>query len=70
MSVMHAGGAPQRLIVAITGATGAVYGVRLLQVLRDVSGVETHLLMSPAGIMNLQHEVRRLKAALHAHGLR
>ncbi|RZT32392.1 UbiX family flavin prenyltransferase [Cupriavidus agavae] len=51
------GGAPQRLIVAITGATGAVYGVRLLEVLRDVSGVETHLLISPAGIMNLQHEL-------------
>ena len=51
------GGAPQRLIVAITGATGAIYGVRLLQVLQGVRGVETHLLMSPAGVMNLQHEL-------------
>jgi len=48
---------PQRLIVAITGATGAIYGVRLLQVLRDVPSVETHLLISPAGVMNLQHEL-------------
>lgn len=54
---VNQGGAPQRLIVAITGATGAIYGVRLLQVLRDVATVETHLLMSPAGVMNLQHEL-------------
>jgi 4-hydroxy-3-polyprenylbenzoate decarboxylase len=66
MSVMHAGGAPQRLIVAITGATGAIYGVRLLQVLRDVSGVETHLLISPAGIMNLQHELDIGRAEVEA----
>jgi 4-hydroxy-3-polyprenylbenzoate decarboxylase len=35
-----------RLIVGITGATGAVFGVRLLEVLRDLDGVETHLVMS------------------------
>ena len=51
------GAVPQRLIVAITGATGAIYGVRLLQVLQGVAGVETHLLISPAGVMNLQHEL-------------
>jgi 4-hydroxy-3-polyprenylbenzoate decarboxylase len=47
---------PQRLIVAITGATGAVYGVRLLQVLRS-AGVETHLLVSEAGVLNLHQEL-------------
>lgn len=36
----------KRLIVGISGASGAIYGVRLLQVLRDVAGVETHLVMS------------------------
>ncbi len=38
----------KRLIVGISGASGAIYGVRLLQVLRDVAGVETHLVMSQA----------------------
>jgi flavin prenyltransferase len=47
----------QRLIVAITGATGAVYGVRLLQVLRDSPGIETHLMISDAGVLNLHQEL-------------
>jgi 4-hydroxy-3-polyprenylbenzoate decarboxylase len=51
------GHAPRRVIVAITGATGAIYGVRLVQVLATVPDVETHLLVSPAGVMNLQHEL-------------
>ncbi len=45
-----------RLIVAITGATGAVYGVRLLQVLRE-SSVDTHLLVSSAGWLNIRQEL-------------
>ena len=49
--------APRRFIIAITGATGAVYGVRLLQVLRDVPDVETHLLVSDAGVLNLHQEL-------------
>ncbi|USE80485.1 UbiX family flavin prenyltransferase [Cupriavidus gilardii] len=57
---------PRRVIVAITGATGAVYGVRLLQVLRAVADVETHLLISPAGVMNLQHELDIGKAETEA----
>ena len=48
---------PKRLIVAITGATGAVYGVRLLQVLREAPGVETHLMVSDAGVLNLHQEL-------------
>jgi flavin prenyltransferase len=47
----------QRLIIAITGATGAIYGVRLLQSLREVGGVETHLLVSDAGVLNLHQEL-------------
>lgn len=46
---------PRRLIVAITGATGAIYGVRLLDMLRAAGGVETHLLISSAGWLNIQH---------------
>lgn len=50
-------GAPKRLIVAITGATGAIYGVHLLQVLRATPGIETHLLVSDAGVLNLHQEL-------------
>ena len=49
--------AAQRLIVAITGATGAVYGVRLLQVLKDRPDIETHLVMSDAGVLNVHQEL-------------
>ena len=47
----------RRLIVAITGASGAVYGVRLLQLLREVPGMRTHLVVTPAGWMNIEHEM-------------
>ena len=47
----------RRLIIAITGATGAVYGVRLLEVLRSIQGIETHLLISDAGVLNLHQEL-------------
>ncbi len=45
-----------RLVLAITGATGAVYGVRLLQTLSDIAGVETHLIMSDAAVLTLHQE--------------
>lgn len=44
-----------RLIVGITGATGAIYGVRLLEMLREAA-VETHLVISPWGRRTLLHE--------------
>ena len=47
--------APKRLIVAITGATGSIFGVRLLQVLQG-SDVETHLVLSRWGARTLVHE--------------
>ena len=46
---------PTKLIVAITGATGTIFGVRLLQMLQG-SGVETHLIMSKWGARTLIHE--------------
>jgi len=44
-----------RLIIGITGATGAIYGVRLLERLREL-GVETHLVISRWGARTLLHE--------------
>src|SRR5437867_10277772 len=46
-----------RLIVGITGATGTIFGVRLLQMLHG-SGVETHLVMSKWGQRTLVHETQ------------
>ena len=48
---------PRRLIVAITGATGAAYGVRLLEVLRATGGWESHLVLSDAGVLNAWQEL-------------
>jgi 4-hydroxy-3-polyprenylbenzoate decarboxylase len=46
---------PARLIVAMTGATGSIYGIRVLQVLRGTD-VETHLIASRWGARTLVHE--------------
>ena len=71
----NAGAPPRRLIVAITGASGALYGVRLLQALRERADVQTHLLLSEAGVLNLHQELgmnRREAEALAdvAHNIR
>lgn len=60
-----------RIVVGITGATGAVYGTRLLERARAL-GAETHLVATPAGVLNAHHELgldRRALEALadHAH---
>lgn len=56
---------PRRLIIAITGATGSIYGVRLLETLRRIGGIESHLLISSAGWLNLQHELQLTKDDVH-----
>jgi 4-hydroxy-3-polyprenylbenzoate decarboxylase len=65
---------PRRLIVAITGATGTIFGVRLLQLLQGTD-VETHLVVSRWGARTLLHEtsftleqVRRLATHAYAEG--
>lgn len=45
-----------RLIVAITGASGAIYGIRLLEALREVPGAEIHLVLSNGGKLNIALE--------------
>src|ERR1044072_2197870 len=63
----------QRLIVGITGASGSVYGVRLLELLRP-AGIETHLIISRAGQLALAAEtnlkvadVEKLADVVHAN---
>ena len=47
----------RKIVVAISGASGAVYGVRLLQMLRGMPEVQSHLTVSETGLFNLQHEL-------------
>jgi flavin prenyltransferase len=61
-----AAAATRRIVVAISGATGAVYGARLLQVLREADGVETHLVVSDAGWRNLELELGLSRADVEA----
>ena len=46
----------KRLIVGISGASGVIYGIRLLETLRAIGGVETHLIMSRFGRLNIEIE--------------
>ncbi len=47
----------KRLIVGITGATGAAYGVRLLEAVRRSRGWQSHLVLSEAGVLTAWHEL-------------
>lgn len=58
--------AASRLVVGITGATGAIYGLRLLERARAL-GAETHLVATPAGVLNVHHELGLDRKALEAH---
>lgn len=65
----------RRMIVAITGASGTIYGVRALAMLREIEDVETHLVMSPAAIRTAAVEevgldadaIRALADRVHSH---
>lgn len=46
----------KRLIVGISGASGVIYGIRLLELLRGMEGVETHLIMSRYAKLNVEIE--------------
>jgi 4-hydroxy-3-polyprenylbenzoate decarboxylase len=48
----------KRLIVGITGATGATYGVSILKVIKTLPSWETHLILSDAGALNAWHELK------------
>ena len=49
---------PQRLIIGISGASGVIYGVRALEILRDMD-IETHLVMSKSAELTMSYEMDR-----------
>ncbi len=55
----------RRLVVGITGATGAVYGLQLLRRARTL-GLQTHLILTPAGVLNAHHELGLDRKSLEA----
>jgi 4-hydroxy-3-polyprenylbenzoate decarboxylase len=64
----------KKLIVGMSGSSGVIYGVRLLEVLKTVSEVETHLVMSPFAKLNIEIEtmysaqyVEELADVLHSY---
>ena len=65
----------KRLIIGISGASGVIYGIRMLEMLKAVGGVETHLVMSRFGRMNIDIEtehtadyVESLADVVHGYG--
>ncbi len=52
----------KRLIIALTGATGAIYGIRMLQVLHALDEWESHVIISSAGLVNLKFELNMGKS--------
>ena len=65
----------RRIVVAVTGASGAVYGVRLLQRLADMADVETHVVVSSSGALTAMQELDLKRGDLEAmaavaHGVR
>jgi polyprenyl P-hydroxybenzoate/phenylacrylic acid decarboxylase-like protein len=56
----------KRLVIAMTGATGAIYGVRMLQVLQQQGEWESHLVISSAGLVNLKYELEMSRSELYA----
>lgn len=57
--------AKRRLVVGVTGATGSAYAIRLLEMARAVEDVETHLVVSASGVLNVRHELGLSRQQIH-----
>ena len=65
---------PKRLIVGISGASGAIYGIRMLELLQDRADIETHLVVSKPAVQTVTHEtgmtlsdLKRLAGHVHSN---
>lgn len=64
----------RRIIIGITGATGIIYGIRLLEILQNIETIETHLILSKSAIQTLAYEtdwklkeVQKLGDVIHSN---
>ena len=55
-----------RLLIGINGATGVIFGIRLLEVLSNIEGIETHLIITPAGEQTIEVETEYKVPAVKA----
>lgn len=46
----------KRIIIGITGASGVIYGIRMLELLKEIEDIETHLVISQWGVANIEAE--------------
>ncbi len=60
---------PRRVVVGISGASGAIYGLRLLEALRELE-IETHLVLSHAGALTVQQELGLSRSEIEAYATR
>jgi 4-hydroxy-3-polyprenylbenzoate decarboxylase len=56
---MSVSSSPRRVVVGLSGASGAIYGIRLIEVLATMEGVETHLVMSKGAEATISYETKR-----------
>jgi 4-hydroxy-3-polyprenylbenzoate decarboxylase len=56
----------KRLIVGLTGSSGVIFGVRLLEVLKPIPDIETHLILSKGAELTLRHETEKIPADVKA----
>ena len=59
MQFMSVSSIPRRVVVGLSGASGAIYGIRLIEVLATMEGVETHLVMSKGAEATISYETKR-----------
>ncbi|WP_114966429.1 UbiX family flavin prenyltransferase [Alkalilacustris brevis] len=64
----------RRIIIGLSGASGSIYGIRALQLLREVEDIETHAVISPAALRTALHEtsmaasdIEKLADHVHSH---